>query len=54
MLSELCTYESCAVKEVMNVAVVKIIALVAEEKELIPEIARKLGYDFTDEEYKED
>ena len=25
-----------------------------KEKELIPEIARKLGYDFTDEEFKED
>ena len=25
-----------------------------KEKELIPEIARKLGYDFTDEEFKEE
>ena len=25
-----------------------------KERELIPEVARKLGYDFTDEEFKED
>ena len=25
-----------------------------DERDLIPEVARKLGYDFTDEEYKED